>query len=118
MELIEQVKIQVDERYTIAVSKDHNQGLVVQVARLNPTHVSTDKGALYKGHQPVVVWQKVIAFGAVDKTNGKIAFKDHSAIESQLALAIAEAQGIASKSVNTENFVDGLLTKLNADVNK
>lgn len=118
MDMLEQVRIAIDERYTIAVSKDHNKGLVVQVARMNPSHVSTDKGAVYKGHQPVVIWQKIIPLGTVDKTSNNIDFKDNNVIEKSLSDAIIEAQSVASKSAVKEKFIDTLLTKLDASVNK
>lgn len=114
---IDQVLIPQGERYVIGVTKDHNSGLVVQVARKNPTHVRGDNGAVYKGHEPVIIWQAVVSFGT-KKQNGDIDFRDAGAIDSDLKLALSRAQQYAQKAIQTENAVDAILTALDAEVNK
>lgn len=114
---IDQVLIPQGDRYVIGVTKDHNLGIVVQVARMNPTHVRGDNGAVFKGHEPVIVWQQVVHLGT-KKTNGEIEFRDSLSISTDLKLFIAKAQQYAQKCIQTETAVDALLIALDQEINK
>lgn len=114
---IDQVIIKQGERYVIGVTKDHNSGIVVQVARLNPTHVRGDNGVSYKGHEPVVLWQQVVPLGT-KKANGEIDFRDAASIDADLKMFLGRAQQYAQKCIQTEAAVDAMLAALDKEVNK
>lgn len=120
-ELLDQVKIPVGDRYVVAISKDHNKGVVVQVARMNPTHVSSDRGVVSIGHQPVILWQRILpivkitgkdnsAYKALDL--GGLPYKDEATIEGELKPLVVEACAYAMKCNAGESGLDNVLTKL------
>lgn len=115
---IDQVIFKQDDRYVIAVTKDHNKGLVVQVARMNPKHVRTDNGASYEGHTPIVMWDAVISLGEQNKTTREIQFKDPSMVENELKVALSKAQQYVQKCIHSENNIDSLLLKLDKEAKK
>lgn len=114
---IDQVLIPQGDRYVIGVTKDHNSGIVVQVARMNPTHVRGDNGAVYKGHEPVIVWQHVVHLGTKNK-QGELDFRDTLSVDADLKQSIQRAQQYAQKCIQSENAVDAMLTALDQEVNK
>ena len=114
---IDQVFIKHGDRYVTAVTKDHNLGLVVQVARMNPTHVRGDNGTVYKGHEPVIMWQTVVPLG-VKKQTGDIDFRDASSIDSDLKAAIGRASHYAEKCKQAEDSVDVILAALDKAVSR
>lgn len=115
---VDQVIIKQGDRYVIGVTKDHNLGIVVQVARLNPTHVRGDNGAVYKGHEPVILWQTVVSLGSKNVKTHDIDFRDATSIESDLKAALGKAQQYAQKCIQNESAVDALLIALDKEVNK
>lgn len=115
---IDQVLIKQDDRYVVAVTKDHNSGIVIQVGRLNPSHVRGDNGTAYKGHEPVIVWQNVVSLGVKNTQTGEIQYRDLNSIETDVKLAIGKAIQYAQKSIQTENGIDTMLENLDKEVNK
>jgi hypothetical protein len=115
---VDQVIIKLGDRYVIAATKDHNFGIVVQVARLNPTHVRGDNGAVYKGHEPVVMWQQIVSLGNKNAKTNEIDFRDIQSIDSDLKAALGKAQQYAQKCLQVESGVDALLVALDKEVNK
>ncbi len=114
---IDQVIIKQGDRYVIAVTKDHNSGIVIQVARLNPTHVRNDNAVSFKGHEPVVLWQQVIPLGT-KKPNGDIDFRDALSIDADLKVNLGRAQQYTQKCIQTETAVDLMLSALAKEVTK
>lgn len=110
--LIDQVKIALDERWSVVVSKDHMNGVVVQVCRLNPTTVSRSTGIMERVHQPVVMFSEIVP---TRERSGE--FRDPQAIQLNVAQALHAANLYAANCQAAEDETDKLLRKLNTDYN-
>ena len=113
--LVDQVTIKIDERYSVSVSKDHNQGVVIQVARLNPTHVRGDTGVTYKGHTPVIMYQRVVSYGTSTK-DGSLNFKEDAQLQSEINQEIVKAKEVANRCALKESFIDAVFAKVKSEL--
>lgn len=112
----DQILIKINERYFVAVSKDHNKGAVIQVARMNPNHVKNDDTVMYKGHTPVVLYQRLVSFGTSNKNTGDIVFKSNEQMQSEIIEHVLKAKEFANKCSEHENFIDLVFLKIKSEL--
>lgn len=108
--LVDQKILKKSDRYTLSVTKDHNLGLVVQVVRMNPSHVKMDTGVVTKGHMPVALYTQVIKVGTL--VQGKIEYVAAEKVQAELRDAINKAQSFFVLAQQNEDNIDSMLALL------